>query len=65
MIDDGVNGFLVEPGDGSAFIEKIMYLLEHRDQSRSMGDVAYKKINKHFPQSVAAVLVDMYENLIK
>ena len=64
MIEDEVNGFLVEPGNGSAFIEKIIYLVEHRSVSLSMGDVSFNKINKHFPQSVATELVDLYEGLI-
>lgn len=65
MIENGVNGFLIEPGNGPAFIEKILFLIEHRDECKSMGDVSFEKINKHFPQSVAAVLADMYESIIK
>lgn len=64
MIEDEVNGFLIEPGNGSEFIEKIIYLVEHRSECLSMGDVSFNKINKHFPQSVAADLVDLYEGLI-
>lgn len=65
MIDDGVNGFLIEPGDGQAFIERIIYLIEHRGECQSMGDVSFEKMNKHFPQSVSAHLVELYESIIK
>lgn len=64
MIENGVNGFLITPGDGAAFIEKIIYLIEHRGECQSMGDVSFNKMNKHFPQSVTAELEDLYESII-
>lgn len=65
MIEDEVNGFLVEPGDGSLFIERIIYLIEHKSECLFMGHVSFNKIYKHFPQSVAAELGDLYEGLIE
>lgn len=65
MIEDQVNGFLVDPGDGSAFIERIIYLIENGSECLTMGDVSFNKINRHFPQSVAAELVDLYEGLTR
>lgn len=65
MIEDGVNGFLVEPGNGTDFIDKIIHLIEHRGDCQLMGEVSFSKINKHFPSSVAAELEALYENKIK
>ena len=64
MIEDGVNGFLIEPGNGAAFIEKIIYLIEHRSECLSMGEVSFDRVKKHFPQSVTDELVDLYESVI-
>ena len=64
MIEDGVNGFLVEPGDGSTFIERVLFLIEHSDECKSMGNVSFNKITKHFPNSVAAALADVYEGIM-
>jgi glycosyltransferase involved in cell wall biosynthesis len=37
VVRDGVNGFLVEPGDVELMAEKINYLLEHPEEARAMG----------------------------
>ena len=65
MIEDGVNGFLVPAGDGSAFIDRIIYLIDHPSECKTMGEVSYNKINKHFPLSVTAELIDLYKEVIK
>ncbi len=41
LIQDGVNGFLVPPGDETALAEKIRWMLEHAEQSLKMGQEAY------------------------
>lgn len=64
MIEDGTNGFLVEPGDGSAFVDKIIYLIEHRQECLLMGEYSFHLVKKHFPNSVAVDLVQLYEKLI-
>jgi glycosyltransferase involved in cell wall biosynthesis len=37
LVEDGVNGFLVTPGDESALAEKMRWLLENTDEARAMG----------------------------
>ena len=64
MIEDGVNGFLITPGDGQTFIDRIVYLIEHRSECITMGKASYNKINNHFPKSVAIVLMEIYNKLI-
>jgi len=41
LIEDGVRGFLVPPGDEAALAEKISWLFGHRDQARAMGQAAH------------------------
>lgn len=64
MIDDGVNGFLVEPGDGDEFIAKILYLIENRIACQRMGDASLDRIKSHFPQSVAIILNNLYKKVL-
>lgn len=37
LIEDGVTGFLVPKGDSAAMAEKMIYLMEHLDEARVMG----------------------------
>lgn len=64
VIEDGTNGFLIEPGNGEGFIEKIIQLIENRSIAKVMGEESYKRIDNHFPVSVSAVLMKIYKELI-
>jgi glycosyltransferase involved in cell wall biosynthesis len=48
LIDDGVNGFLVEFGDTEALSEKISTLLSNEDLAASMGSAGYSKTIQAF-----------------
>lgn len=37
MIQEGVNGFLVPPGDVDALVDRLRWVLEHPDEAREMG----------------------------
>jgi glycosyltransferase involved in cell wall biosynthesis len=37
IVQDGVTGFLVQPGDEAALAEKIRWILQHPDESHAMG----------------------------
>lgn len=62
MIEDGTNGFLVEPGDGSAFVDKIVFFMENRDKACEMGEISGKAVEKYFPVSVSHILKSIYES---
>lgn len=64
VIEDGTNGFLVEPGDRAGFIEKIMQLIGNTNLANTMGEESFKRIDKHFPTKVGSVLKGIYEELI-
>lgn len=51
-IDDGVNGFLVKPGDTAALSEKLCLLAGDQALRRSMGDNARKKALEVFDRKV-------------
>ncbi|MEE9166563.1 MAG: glycosyltransferase [Candidatus Neomarinimicrobiota bacterium] len=48
QIEDGVNGFLVEPTDIPGCAERVVQLLEDKDLSREMGSRARQTVNDKF-----------------
>jgi glycosyltransferase involved in cell wall biosynthesis len=64
VIKDGVNGFLVEPGDVKGLVEKFVHLAENPALSRTMGEKNQVKVKKEFDLTV--ILKDLellYEEL--
>lgn len=56
-IDDGVNGFLVKPGDITSLEEKINEFIQNPDKIASMGDSAFVKAHDNFTSDK---MVDSY-----
>jgi glycosyltransferase involved in cell wall biosynthesis len=48
VIDDGVNGFLVEPGDLGGLAERVIRLISDPDLRRRMGDAGLARIEHDF-----------------
>ncbi|MCC7568208.1 MAG: glycosyltransferase [Candidatus Methanofastidiosa archaeon] len=48
QIDDGEDGFLVEPRDTEGFAERIIYLLQHPDEARTVGQAGKEKVRRKF-----------------
>jgi len=48
MIEDAGTGFLVEPGDRPAFIERVVRLLQGRDMRLRFGAAAAERVDRHF-----------------
>ncbi|UCF16896.1 MAG: glycosyltransferase, partial [Phycisphaerales bacterium] len=48
QIDDGRNGFLVEPQDNEGFAERIVQILTNPDEARAIGEAAKEKVRKEF-----------------
>ena len=51
MVDDGVNGLLFPKRDISALAEKIIYLLDHPEERKLLGEAARKKFTEKFTVS--------------
>jgi glycosyltransferase involved in cell wall biosynthesis len=61
-IEDGVNGFLVNPGDARAIAEKLVYLLEHPRERKEMGTRNRTKVTDQFDiGGIISQLVSVYE----
>jgi len=48
VIRDGMDGFLIEPGDGKSLAEKIILLLDDTDLSRKMGMEGMERVKRQF-----------------
>jgi glycosyltransferase involved in cell wall biosynthesis len=48
IVEDGVQGLLVPPGEAGAMARGIIYLLTHRDQAMLMGQKGQDRVRKRF-----------------
>lgn len=52
MIEDGVNGFLIEKNDIEALSERIIQMLKNPEKTRDMGNKADKTIQTKFSKEI-------------
>ncbi|MDO9594961.1 MAG: glycosyltransferase family 4 protein [Lutibacter sp.] len=65
IIEDGVDGFLVNPKDHSIYAEKIVALLEDPELQKQFGTAARKKVEQKFSMEVVArQSLTFYEKMI-
>ncbi len=65
LIEDGVNGFLVQPGDPAALAERILRLLRDLDLRRRVGAANLLKARcEYAPDVFAARFIEVYQALI-
>jgi trehalose synthase len=48
QIEDGKNGFLLEPNDTEGFAERIVYLLKNPDEAQKLGQQARETVRQKF-----------------
>ncbi len=64
-LQDGQNGFLVEPEDASATADRILTLLRQPEWARQMGHAARQTVEEKFTQeTMMKNLVGVYERLL-
>lgn len=54
VIEDGVTGFLVEPGNAHALQERIRWMIDHPDEARAMGAAARTRVKERYAYDVIA-----------
>ena len=65
VIDDGINGFLVPPGDVSKLIEKSLFLLNNKDIADKLADNARKKVIQNFGhEKMVEGTIKVFESVI-
>ena len=65
LIDDGINGFLTEPGNVSEIAEKLDRLLSNKLLRIRMGEQALKKVKKEFNiEKGITKMIDAWQELL-
>lgn len=65
IIEDGVSGLLVEPGNPEALADKISFLLENRDTAKKIGENARNRVEEKFGiANNIRKIEDVYETLL-
>lgn len=66
LVRDGIDGYIVKPGNADVFIEKINYLIQNPQKRIEMGRNARLRIEEHFSvQAMAEKYLAIYYTLIK
>jgi glycosyltransferase involved in cell wall biosynthesis len=64
IMEDGVNGFFISPGDKKAMKEKIMYLLDNPDLGLQMGEANIKLVKEKYDVKIIGKnLEDIYSQV--
>ena len=65
LVEDGVNGFLVPPGDPNQLAEAIMKILKDKKLAGKMGGMGRKRITEKFSADImAASIEEVYRELL-
>ena len=64
IIEDGISGFLVEPGDVRSLADKINYLIEHDNERKRIGANAKQRSKLFKIESIAEEWNNLFKELI-
>lgn len=64
IIDNGVNGYLVENGNVEEFAKATLKLIEDDELRREMGKAAIEKAKQYLPENIMPKWIELYENLL-
>ncbi len=66
VIEDGVNGFLLDPEDVEGFAEKIILLMKNENLRQKMGQKGREiALRRWHPEIVTTTMLEMYQNILK
>jgi len=65
LVEDDINGFLIEVGDYKKLANKILYLVENKEKRIIMGENLYQKVkNNYSSESLAKVHEEIYVQIL-
>jgi len=64
VVRDGINGFLVDPGDVELLAERIVYLLDHPDEALAMGRAGQSMIAEFDINAMVRAQEQLYLELL-
>ena len=59
LIEDGVNGYLVDNRDYSSYVERVSYLINNKDKRDKLGQEAYASVKKYTGSEVIKLWYDI------
>lgn len=66
LIEEGVDGFIVQPGCEHELAKKIKWIFDHRRKAREMGKQGRKKVEENFTaEQHLNGLMSIYEDVVK
>lgn len=65
IIDDGLNGFLIEDGNVDSFVQKLELLIENENLRMKMGENAKESVKKYDLESIMQQWKSLFESLVK
>jgi glycosyltransferase involved in cell wall biosynthesis len=63
LVEDGVNGFLVDPTDSSALARRLVDLLQDDEKRKAIGAVARRFAEKYDWKTIADQILNVYNDL--
>ncbi len=65
IVQEGVNGFMVEPRNPDAIAEKVIWLLDHKEEARQMGERGREICRQKFDiNSTVQQYYELYKSLL-
>jgi glycosyltransferase involved in cell wall biosynthesis len=64
IVQDGLNGYLVAPGDVEAMAEQMKGLLQNPDRARKMGEAARTLAEPHSLENAIAAHEQFYQSIL-
>lgn len=64
VVENGVNGLLIAPGDRKAILQALLYYINNFGKVEDHGKQSLQKIKEYFPESVTRELEEIYTRLI-
>jgi glycosyltransferase involved in cell wall biosynthesis len=66
VVEDGVNGYLIEPSDEELLMQRILYLVAAKDQRLAIGREARRRIQRSYsPESLSTRLQAIYRAVLE
>lgn len=65
VVIEGVNGFLVPPGDKQALYDRLMRLMNEPELARQMGYESARIVRRYQPEVIFPALLDLYESMLQ
>ncbi len=66
VVDDGVEGLIIEPLDPKGTAKKIAWVMEHPEEARRMGEMGRKKVEEKYNWSkVVEMILNVYRETVR